>query len=270
MFKRRQLATYTRFHQNNQGKEKRDNIIISTAFITFIGYLFTYMYELGFLLYYGIPEDFIQITIEELCKTLIAIFIVFWGCYFVFVLSFLGSNKLKKILGFLFIISVAVLLYTSKKTFNTDAFHENKSLYSLIVFGVIGVASYLFDLLGEKLRIWLKNNKLPGIKKTIPVKDSILNSIFFLLFLIFIIFFGKCIGYMSAEEKNTYSIVDINNEDYVMIKYLKDGRAIFLRVFKDRKFIQGNYRIIDLSSITTPMMEEEITLHKIKIDYQNK
>lgn len=268
MFKRQQLINHTIFFPKEKSPKKRDNIIISTAFITFIGYFFTYMYELGFLSYYGVPEDFIQITLDELCRTLISVFIVFWICIPLFALSFIGNKTLKTILALLFIICVFVLLYTAKKTFNSN--HEDYSVYSLIVFGVVGIVANLFSRLGENMNILFRTNKLQNTKKTISAKDSILISVFFILFTVSIMFLGKCIGHLSAEGKNTYSILNINNDDYAMIKYLKDGHAIFIKILNDQKFLQGNYRIIDLNSIAIPMQEEKATLHKIKIDYKNK
>lgn len=229
-------------------KGKTINILLIAA--PFIGYLWVYNYEIGFLSFYDVPKEVIDITFINILDNLLEIlFLYFILIIFTFYIFNIISSNFR--LGFLLLIT---LYYFLIYVFVPSYFVENK-LWKQFIFVTI------FYLIIFILIPIIQNKKGKNIKEKLAIQDEIddknsltgilANKYPIIYFLIFLTIVGTKIsffaGFKEASEKVNYMLIE-EPEKFVVIR--KYENLLILSILKESKIIENNMVFTTMNKIT--------------------
>ena len=151
--------------KNDKSSLNQISFFISLVSFSYLAYILLYFYDTGFLNYHGIPSDFVEISIENICNFLIIIFAVFGGIIIISLSSILikdiNAYKITLCIG---IGTLIIISYYCYKIFaNFDLFISN---YSNEKFINHLYSSYSTAFIIVVTGAYLNSNGIEGIELT--------------------------------------------------------------------------------------------------------
>ena len=233
----------------------KKNLIESGILLTFINFyigLTTYFYEVGFLSYFGISNEYININKDVIFKyisfVLTAAFYTFIGCYLMNVILKKAEKKL--ILACIIILCTVIYLfigiYLLSYTVTLEKSINPSSLDLGIIFGFLcGIISVSKQIITAAKK---KNNIQSITLDNLKYKD-IKNACFTVFILVAVWFI--CSSYLIGKDnaKNDYyNIAKYENQNIAMVKSLNNNLAIFIKLDKDYTYVKNNYFLLSLDT----------------------
>ncbi len=259
--------------KNDKSSLNQISFFISLVSFSYLAYILLYFYDTGFLNYHGIPSDFVEISIENICNFLIIIFAVFGGIIIISLSSILIKDitayKITLCIG---IGTLIIISYYCYKIFaNFDLFISNYSnekfinhlysSYSTAFIIVVFVTSLIVAILNQisvffkKVKHLTWNEFLKKYTPTINIEYTIKILILFLLSVFICCCFAFQLGKLNAE-KYTYHIGYYQKQQLALIKTMKNGIGIFIQIDKNKKYNKGHFLLLQLGENSIKFTEK--------------
>ena len=259
--------------KNDKSSLNQISFFISLVSFSYLAYILLYFYDTGFLNYHGIPSDFVEISIENICNFLIIIFAVFGGIIIISLSSILikdiNAYKITLCIG---IGTLIIISYYCYKIFaNFDLFISNYSnekfinhlysSYSTAFIIVVFVTSLIVAILNQisvffkKVKHLTWNEFLKKYTPTINIEYTIKILILFLLSVFICCCFAFQLGKLNAE-KYTYHIGYYQKQQLALIKTMKNGIGIFIQIDKNKKYNKGHFLLLQLGETSIKFTEK--------------
>lgn len=259
--------------KNDKSSLNQISFFISLVSFSYLAYILLYFYDIGFLNYHGIPSDFVEISIENICNFLIIIFAVFGGIIIISLSSILIKDitayKITLCIG---IGTLIIISYYCYKIFaNFDLFISNYSnekiinhlysSYSTAFIIVVFVTSLIVAILNQisvffkKVKHLTWNEFLKKYTPTINIEYTIKILILFLLSVFICCCFAFQLGKLNAE-KYTYHIGYYQKQQLALIKTMKNGIGIFIQIDKNKKYNKGHFLLLQLGETSIKFTEK--------------
>jgi hypothetical protein len=188
------------------------------AIITAASYSIAYCYKLGYLSYFGVPDNLVEANIKDLAQELIiiSIFLIFLVFLVLNVESLFLHKDIKVFLFYLIIFLSTFLAFLNWLV--GDKFF-NGSMAITTIFVIICLLT-------------LKKGKY---------------FLTFLLIFILAIYLTIIIGSQSAADTKNFTIITVNKNQYVLISTYK-GKALVAPVNIANKTFKPEYQLMELES----------------------
>lgn len=230
---------------NNKIPLLSEGILIGIA--SLLGYLLTYVFQMGFASYFSIPIEFINIGLNEiLFTTTLAILII----YITTTLSlFFSKAKFKKLFRFLTLVFLIVLIILLRN-----------SAFLIFVF-ILTIAFVLSPLFQSQFH----SKKLIIETRTIETKTKantffeqyLLENSFFLFIIPFVIIFAYIFGILNAQLKHSFLTAKTNTNTEIVVLAIYDNSIICAPLDRRNKTIEERLFIFNKDS-------EDISILKLE------
>jgi hypothetical protein len=253
---------------------KKTNIIdtsILIGFLTLLGYMIAFMFQLSQADYYGIPYFFIKITIENIIFStfIVAAIIISFSTYFDF---FKKNREIRNMYISRIRLMFGIYLITASFIQFIGLIQLIAYWFTCIIYLII--SEFIFPLyLGRKTKGW--KNKVDAVdtfirfyvkNKVVDGKKSLIENIFLKTNVLpyeFLIIFMLCLycafvsGFYYVRFKAHYYVLNTNPDSVLVTKY---GDVLFtVNLDKDTLIFKPELNMID---------KDYILENKIKMEYK--
>jgi hypothetical protein len=193
--------------QNRRSLFEKNDIALYIAPLTAICYGMAYVYQYGKYKYYWIPIEFIELNLNNLTTTILSVFplLIFVTIFYYRMIvkinteeaidSNNSNSRSKKIFPFIYFLLMAFFIYLSTRIYGYVM------IVSVIIISIVITIGIIIGLVLYK-------------------KKKYFYTLLIGLFLSFI--FSYVMGISSSALEKTYTIVKIEEKDFVLLETYKD------------------------------------------------